>query len=169
MVVIYRMLHLLALCMLACPLIGQDIDGFWSTVNEETKKPQAIVAIYKYKDMHYGRMIGTYQRGTGKIFDTLYHPIERAPGIVGEPYYSGLDFIYNLKQDGEHYKGRIVDPEEGNIYRAELWRDKGNLIVRGKLLFFGRNQTWIPFSQFSEEFPKPDVTKFIPKIPEVTH
>jgi hypothetical protein len=26
-----------------------------------------------------------------------------------------------------------------------MWRDGENLIVRGKIAFLGRNQTWIPY------------------------
>lgn len=160
----------LGLFLVACTqAIANSICGFWTTVNEKTKKPESIVAIYEYHDTVYGRIIGTYEKSTGNIVDTMYHPIERAPGVVGEPFYSGLDFIYNLKKSDSRYKGRIVDPEEGNVYNAELWVNNGNLIVRGKILFFGRNQTWLPFkeSEFTKDFPKPDVSKFIPVIPKV--
>jgi len=148
-------------------MMAQAITGFWTTVNETTKKPESIVAIYEYQGKDYGRIIGTYDT-TGHIIDTIYNPLDRAPGIAGCPYYSGLDFIYNLKKSGSRYKGKIVDPEKGRVYNAELWTEKNQLVVRGKILFFGRSQYWLPFPEqlFTKNFPKPDVTQFVPTIPE---
>jgi uncharacterized protein (DUF2147 family) len=100
--------------------------------------------------------------------DTIDAPQDRAPGVIGKPFYCGLDLIWDLKK-GKHCKGKIIDPKKGNIYRAELWVEDGNLIVRGKLLCFGRNQTWVPAAteDLPPNFKLPDVTKFVPVIPEV--
>ena len=147
--------------------MAQDILGFWKTIHEKTGKPQCIVAIYEYQDKYYGRIVSTYDEN-GVMKETINAPQERAVGIIGKPFYCGLDLIWNLKK-GSKCKGKIVDPKKGNIYRAELWVEEGNLIVRGKLLCFGRNQTWVPAldSDFPANFKKPDVTKFVPVIPEV--
>jgi len=100
--------------------------------------------------------------------ETIEAPQDRAPGVIGKPFYCGLDLIWDLKK-GKHCKGKIIDPKKGNIYRAELWVEDGNLIVRGKLLCFGRNQTWVPAAteDLPPHFKLPDVTKFVPVIPEV--
>jgi uncharacterized protein (DUF2147 family) len=149
---------------------GGEIVGFWNTINESTHKPESIVAVYEHQGKFYGRIIGTYDRETGKIGDSIYHPVDRAPGVLGNPYYSGMDIIWGLKRDGAKFTdGEIVDPEKGKIYGAELWNESGNLIVRGKVLFLGRNQTWTPFkdNQFTAEFKKPDLKTFVPQIPKV--
>ncbi|MBS0648090.1 MAG: DUF2147 domain-containing protein [Verrucomicrobia bacterium] len=162
---IFSLFFLLASC---CTAFAQDITGFWKSINEKTGKPQCMVAIYEHDNTYYGRIVSTYDN-EGKLEETLDEPDARAPGIIGNPYYCGMDLIWGLDKRGSKFKGRIVDPKKGNIYRAELWVEDGNLIVRGKLLCFGRNQTWVPASQedFSESFKKPDVSKFIPVIPEV--
>lgn len=151
---------------LCAQLAANDIVGFWTTINNKTKKPQSIVAIYEYKGMYYGRMIGSFDSATGKVDDTLETPDSRAPGLDGHPYYMGLDFIYKLKKSDSRYRGYIVDPRDGNEYKAELWVENGNLIVQGKYLFFWRNQTWPPFTNFNETLPKPDVSKFVPVVPK---
>jgi len=157
------------ICMVAfCSgLIAQDILGFWKTIDEKSGKPQCVVAIYEYENKYYGRIVGTFDK-KGVMNETLEAPKDRAPGVIGKPFYCGLDLIWNLKK-GSKCKGKIVDPKKGNIYRAEVWVEDGNLIVRGKLLCFGRNQTWLPASDedFPSTFKKPDVTKFVPVIPEV--
>jgi hypothetical protein len=63
-----------------------------------------------------------------------------------------------------------MDPEEGKVYDADLWNDKaGNLVVRGKIWVFGRNQTWprAVESDFPPNFQKPDLKTMVPKILEV--
>lgn len=159
---------ILLLFLFCSVLVAQDIKGFWKTINENTGKPECILAIYPYKDKYYGRIIGTYDE-TGKVADTIYAPKGRAEGIPGNPFYCGLDILWDLHERGDVYKGKIVDPRKGNVYKAEVWVDNGNLIVRGKLLFFGRSETWLPTvdADFPSGFKKPDVSKFVPVIPDV--
>jgi uncharacterized protein (DUF2147 family) len=157
----------LLFCLLSFFLLADNIVGFWKSYDEKTNKPQLVVAVYPYQGMFYGKIIGIYD-AKGQIAETLDHPKGRAKGLEGHPFYCGLDFVYNLKRSGSSFKGKIVDPEKGNVYNAEVWRKNQDLIVRGKLLFFGRNLTWYPFKdeEFNKTFPKPDTTLFKPKIPD---
>ncbi len=149
-------------------LVADDITGFWKSVNEKTGLAQCVVAVYEYDGLCYGRIIGTYD-DKGHMKDTIYAPKERAPGVIGNPFYAGLDLIWDLVPSGSSYKGKIIDPQKGNIYNSELWTQDGNLVVRGKLLFFGRNQTWLPVTNadFPKGFKRPDPATFVPVIPEV--
>ena len=101
--------------------------------------------------------------------DDIYHPKEKAPGVPGNPPYCGLDLIWNLENSGVVYKGKILDPQKGNVYNSEVWVEAGNLIVRGKLLFFGRSVTWFPVTKadFPANFKMPDTAKFVPVIPQL--
>ena len=150
------------------PLANDGIAGFWKTIDDKTGQARCVVAVYDYQGKYYGRMIGSYD-DKGEMTDTIYSPKGRAPGVLGSPFYSGLDFIWDLANEGnERYRGRIMDPEKGDIYKAELWVKNNNLIVRGELLFFGRNQTWLPAlrTDFPKGFKIPDTSKFVPVIPE---
>ena len=52
--------------------------------------------------------------------------------------------IKDLSLGGEHYKGgTIIDPEDGKIYKAEVWVEDRKLKVRGYLGVFYRTQTWV--------------------------
>lgn len=147
---------------------AKNIVGFWKTINETTLQPECIVAIYRHNGVYYGRIIVTYN-DDGSIQDTIYQPNKRAIGILGNPYYAGLDIIWGLKpKGGKFLGGSVVDPKKGNIYGAEVWRNDKNLIVRGKLFIFGRNQTWPPAidADFPVGFNKPDLTAFVPTIPK---
>jgi len=147
---------------------SNGIVGFWKTINESTQKPECIVAIYQYGKEYYGRIIVTYN-DDGSVQDTIYQPRKRAVGIVGNPYYAGLDIIWGLKAGNNKYiNGSIVDPLKGNIYGAEAWRQGNSLIVKGKLFIFWRNQTWpvATDTDFPSDFQKPDLTALVPVIPK---
>lgn len=160
----------LLLCLfviLGVNLSAQDIIGFWKTINDKTGKPESIVGVYLYQGKYYGRLLATYNQD-GTFGDTIYNPKDHAPGVVGNPYYSGLDIIWNLeKEDGKYTNGKILDPEKGKVYNAEAWLKNGNLVVRGEILFFGENETWPPAKEpdFPPGFKKPDLNAMVPKIP----
>ena len=147
---------------------AEDISGFWKSVNEEGHA-ECIFGIYEYDGLYYGRIIGTYN-SEGKMDDTIYHPKERAPGVIGKPFYSGLDIVWGLNDSGAKFKGKILDPQKGNIYNCELWiNSEGNLVVRGKFLFIGKSRVWLPahLSDFPTDFQVPDLAEFVPEIPQV--
>lgn len=148
---------------------AESIEGFWKTINEEGQA-QCIIAIYPYKGMYYGRIIGTFD-DRGIMNDSIYHPVKRAPGLSGNPFYSGLDIIWDLADRGSKFKGKILDPEKGNVYDSELWIESGTLVVRGKLLFFGRSQEWLPAarSDFPKDFKTPNLQKITPAVPELSN
>ncbi len=150
--------------------VAGEITGYWKTIDDKTGKPQSLVLIYPYQGKYFGRIILTYNED-GSVGDTLYQAKEKAPGIIGDPYYAGMDIIYDLvKKDDKYSDGKIVDPERGSIYDAELWLNKqNNLVVRGELLFFGQNQTWIKATDkdFPADFKKPDLQNMVPIIPQV--
>ena len=51
--------------------------------------------------------------------------------------------IWDLQKKKDRYTGgEILDPKKGKVYGCEIWREGDNLIVRGKIAFLGRNQTW---------------------------
>ncbi len=150
-------------------LLAQDIVGFWKSYDDKTGKPQMICAIYEYGNKYYGRVIASYNK-EGVIDDSIETPRSRTTRLVGEPYYSGLDIIWDLKKKGTKYTdGEILDPRKGKVYDVEMWRHDDNLIVRGKLLIFGKNLTWYPASDndFPDNFHKPDLDNMVPNVPQI--
>ena len=148
--------------------MADDLTGFWQTMDKQTKQPTSVIAIYPYKGKYYGRIIATFNKGV--LQETVDHPQSRAPGMEGNPYYCGLDIVWVVEPQGKgKYKGYVVDPENGKVYNAKLWREKGNLILRGEVFVFGRNEVWPPFpdQKFNANFKKPDLTKFVPQIHKV--
>lgn len=165
---IYSML--LYLLSFTTPVLADpNVVGFWKTVNEEAKLPECIIAVYEHDGKIYGRIVSTFDE-QGKIETIEEAAKDIATGVKGNRPYVGLDIIWDLQKDDKKYThGKILDPEKGSIYQAELWRENENLIVVGAILMFGRSQTWVPAqdSDFPAFFQKPDLSKLTPSIPEV--
>ncbi|MBP9841861.1 MAG: DUF2147 domain-containing protein [Simkaniaceae bacterium] len=152
----------------------EGIIGLWKSRDQHSDKPRALVAIYKYQDTYYGRMLATYD-DEGNIKDTILEKKEKAPGVIGNPPYCGMDFVYDVKKEENHgekknkYKGKIIDPQKGKVYDAELWLSGDDLIVRGEVWIFGKNIPWHKASKqdLPKGFSMSDIKKFVPVIPKV--
>jgi uncharacterized protein (DUF2147 family) len=134
------------------PTFANDsITGFWTTIDDETKTAKSVVQIYEYQGKYFGRVV------------ELFKNKEAVAKIKGYPKIKNLDIIWDLEKKGAKYKGgEILDPTKGKIYGCEIWREGDKLIVRGKIAFLGRNQTWLPNTDFK---PEESTEKLIPKKP----
>ena len=116
-----------------------DISGFWTTIDDETNQPKSVVQIYQHNGKMFGRVVKLFQ-----------NPDATAKGVKGSPKIVGLDILWNLEDTGKKWTGgEILDPKTGKVYAAEAWKQGDDLVVRGKILMFGRNQTWKPNKDFS--------------------
>ncbi len=130
---------------------AENITGLWTTIDDETGEEKSVVQIYEYEGKFFGRVV--------KLFKNVD---KTAVGIKGNPKILGLDIIWNLEDTGEKFTGgKILDPAKGKIYSSEAWIENGNLILRGKIGPFGRNQTWIKNNDLSLK-----VEDVKPNIPE---
>jgi len=130
------------------------IDGFW-LIRDSDGAPDSVVAVYEKNGAGYFRMVAIFHNG--KIDDTIFRPLERSKGIAASPYLCSFDFVWNLKiQSDGKYSGRVVDPDDGSVYRCEVWVNGKNkkLVLRGEVLIFGE----------SEEFEAYDAKKLPFKI-----
>jgi len=161
----------LCLLIILCNFLSAEegITGFWKSISDETGKTQTITAIYEYNGQLFGRIIVTFDE-EGYPKDTIDTPAERTTALLGNPFYAGLDFIWNLTEKGNKWtRGKILDPQQGRLYSCEMWLEDENLIVRGQILFFGRNQTWcrVNPSDLPPGFHLPDYSRFRPSIPSI--
>jgi uncharacterized protein (DUF2147 family) len=70
-----------------------------------------------------------------------------------------------MQKDGENLDGgKILDPKKGKVYSCEMWREGENLVVRGKIAFLGRNQTWLAYK--GDDLGK-DVKPLVPALPRL--
>ena len=147
------MKKLIALFMLAFMSVAQasDVTGTWVTIDDETGEKKSVVEIYEFEGATFGRVIHLFKNAD-----------KTAENVKGRPKILGLDILWGLKaEDGKYKGGKILDPKKGKIYNAEIWREGDNLIVRGKIAFLGRNQTWLKDTEFKTS---KNMTPVIPEL-----
>lgn len=131
---------LVLLVLFICTATAQDqaIAGRWTTVDDNTGKPKAVVEITVKDGVATGRIIDLYNKS--RLDKTCDKCTDDRKGrrIVG------LDIIRGMRANGNTWSGgTILDPESGKVYDCKLWVEGGQLKVRGYIAFFYRTQTWV--------------------------
>ena len=118
--------------------------GLWKTIDDKTGAPRGLVRIVEVK--------GEYQGKVEKIFpkpgEDPDPKCEKCGGARHNQPVIGMIILWGLTKQGDDYQGgQILDPENGNVYRATMKLDGrgGKLSVRGFIGFslLGRTQTWV--------------------------
>ena len=115
--------------------------GTWKTVDDKTGKVKSEVQLYEQGGKLFGKITAltepTDEQGKPKTC-TKCTGADKGKPIVG------LVIIQGLSLSGDRYKdGTILAPEDGKIYKAEIWMEDGKLKVRGYLGPFRQTQTWL--------------------------
>ena len=115
--------------------------GTWKTVDDKSGKVVSEVQLYEQGGKLFGKIAGltepTDKQGKAKTC-TKCEGADKDKAIVG------LVIVQELSPSGDRYKGGTIrDPEDGKVYKAELWIEDGKLKVRGYLGFFYKTQTWL--------------------------
>lgn len=119
--------------------------GLWKTIDDESGKPKALVRVYENNGYLEGRI------------EKLLDPDDPVNPVCGEctderrnKPILGMVILRNVKPGtyaGSSVDGKILDPENGNVYRVRLTlkEDGRRLEVRGYvgIPLFGRTQTWL--------------------------
>ena len=115
--------------------------GTWKTIDEKSGNVISEVLLSEQGGMLTGKITGLTEphdkTGKPKTCSACKGDDKDKPII-------GLVIVKDLTPDGDRYKGgTILDPEDGKIYKAELWTEDGKLKVRGYLGVFYKTQTWV--------------------------
>jgi uncharacterized protein (DUF2147 family) len=115
--------------------------GRWNTIDEKSGKVTSVVEVYDQGGTVFGKITGLTEPNDDKGKPRI---CTKCPGSDKDKPVVGLVIVKNLRLDGEHYKeGTIMDPEDGKVYKAEMWLEQSKLKVRGYLALFYRTQTWV--------------------------
>jgi len=122
-------------------LASESLVGKWNTIDEKNGKVTSEVELYEQAGKLFGKIIslpepndkeGKPKRCTPCTGDDKDQPVV------------GLVILKNLSPVGDRYKnGTLLDPDDGKIYKGEVWLDGGTLKVRGYIGVFFRTQTWV--------------------------
>jgi len=118
-----------------------SIAGSWKTCDDDTNQPAAIVLITEKNGLFSGVVT--------KLLDPSALPsCEKCTDYRKGKAVIGMEILSGLKKTGDAYSGGyILDPDDGEIYRAEMkLKDQGaKLDLRAYIgiPLLGRTQTWI--------------------------
>lgn len=117
--------------------------GLWTTVDETTKEPKALIRIVSVN----GQLQGSIDKLILKSGDDPAPRCAKCEGTLHNAPIVGLKILDGFRdEDGAYVGGTILDPENGKTYRSRmtLTGDGTALEVRGYIGVpaFGRTQTW---------------------------
>ena len=117
------------------------VTGTWKTVDDKTGKVRSEVELYEQGGKLFGKITGLAEpndaQGKPKVCGKCTGADKDEPII-------GLVIIKDLTLNGDRYKGgTIMDPEDGKVYKGEVWVEDGKLKVRGYFGMFYKTQTWL--------------------------
>ena len=115
--------------------------GKWNTVDDKSGKVTSEVQLYDQGGKLYGKIIGLPEPN-----DAAGKPktCTKCQGADKDQPIVGLVIIKDLAPDGDRYKGgTVLDPDDGKVYKAEIWQEGGKLKVRGYIGPLFRTQTWV--------------------------
>jgi uncharacterized protein (DUF2147 family) len=139
-------LVILAAASLPEPAAAQEASpaGRWRTVDDKNGQMKSIVLIEEVNGELRGKV------------DRIFSPPAREPDPICEKCSGdkrnkkvlGMEIMWGLRKNGAEYTGgRVMDPEDGKIYKCKLRLVDGGkkLELRGYIGFslIGRTQTWI--------------------------
>ena len=114
--------------------------GKWKTVDEKSGRVTSEVELYEQGGKLFGKITGLPEPN-----DAQGKPktCTKCQGADKDKPIVGLVIVKDLGPSGDRYKGgTILDPEDGKVYRAEIWPEGAELKVRGYLGPFYKTQTW---------------------------
>lgn len=132
----------LSLALMAATAVSAQVPflGEWTTIDDESGEKKSVVNIYKADNgMYYGQIVTLFEDSDALC--TECKDADHNQPIVGLTIIRDMQLV-----DGELRGGKVLDPENGKLYYAKIYLEKGNLILRGSLDkrgLLGRSQTWI--------------------------
>lgn len=148
-----------ALAIPGAPALGEDAPGpsglefqvaaptpvgRWRTIDDKSHKPKSIVAIVEED----GKLVGTVEKVLDPPPDDPDPKCKKCEGDRKDQPVVGMKILWGMKKDGKEWSGgRILDPNNGKVYKCNLSLADGGkkLDVRGfiGIALIGRTQTWI--------------------------
>lgn len=114
--------------------------GLWKTLDDETRKPKAIIRLSERDGVISGRIEKILTDQAGAVCEKCPDERKNQPVL-------GMTILTGMRREGDRWDGgRILDPNNGKIYNSQL-----RLIDQGRRLelrgyvgtpMIGRTQVW---------------------------
>ena len=133
-------LPLLFVLLLSTATYSQTIFGKWNSFDEDTKKIESVIEVYKKNGKAYARIL--------EITDPARQDATcfKCKGKRKDQRILGMDILTGLSKDGDEWSGgKILDPKNGKEYKCYIQLlDANTLKLRGYvgISLFGRTAIW---------------------------
>jgi uncharacterized protein (DUF2147 family) len=122
-------------------LAAESPVGKWNTIDEKSGKVRSEVEMYEQGGKLFGKITGLTEPNDAKGKPKT---CTACTGADKDKPIVGLVIIKDLSLKADRYKdGTILDPDDGKVYKGEVWVEGGKLQVRGYLSLFFKTQTWV--------------------------
>ena len=112
--------------------------GLW-----QNQEPEKTVIIRTYEEN--GKLLGKIEKLIKGGKEDGEAKCVKCQGDSKDKPIKGLLMIWDLTKDGDRWAGgKILDPDDGKIYKCRITPIEGNkkLEVRGSVAIFSKTQTW---------------------------
>ncbi len=120
--------------------------GYWKTFDDATGDPKSIISIYTKNGQQAGDVVRIIKASDAAVRNNAGQVIcDKCDGERKDQPIDGMNIMWGFSQEGDQWDGgRILDPQNGKIYKAKMWLEDGALMVRGFIGFslIGRSQQW---------------------------
>ena len=133
-------------CLMIQNIYAQTPDpavGVWKTIDDKTNTPSSLVKVEEVNGALEGTIIKTFfqPNETPLVYCTLCKDDRKDKPIIG------MKIMTELRRTKPGYwsNGKILDPDEGEIYQVKIGTEDGKKMeVRGYIGFplLGRTQVW---------------------------
>ena len=134
------LLSLIFVLLLSSAAYSQTIFGKWNSFDEDTKKIESVIEVYKKNGKAYARILEITDPERRDATCISCKGKRKNQRILGMDILSGL-----TKDDDEWSGGKILDPKNGKEYKCYIkLLDANTLKLRGYVGFsmFGRTAIW---------------------------
>ncbi|MDA3901056.1 MAG: DUF2147 domain-containing protein [Spirochaetes bacterium] len=115
------------------------IEGYWKSIDEDTGKPTAFWKFSVNSGTLTGQIISYKDMKDEDICEECSGAFKNKPILK-----TSWIRLTNQNDDGSWDNGYIIDSRIGKQYKAKIWVESGNLMVRGYIGVeaLGRTQVW---------------------------
>src|SRR5688572_11074759 len=96
--------------------------GRWTTIDDETKKPKSVIAIYEKGGKLFGKIEKLYREPNEE-----QNPVcDKCEGALKNQPIIGMVIMRDLKKDDDGWSGgKLLDPADGKTYKCKIAVEDG--------------------------------------------
>ena len=120
------------------------VPGYWKSIDDQTGE---VTAFWKL-EIKDNRLLGYLVNYPGmKPENVCMQCTGELQEFFEKPINNTAWLNLSKNRNGIWQEGYIIDSGKGEKYKAKVWVEDGNLMMRGYIGFFFRTQTWLRTDQ----------------------